>query len=125
MIAVKLNILIRKLYKFFKPGKTGVRLQFNNEGAEDILFLRVIIADQVKEFRDIRIGESTIPIILNESPLYFYSYIVTKNERLYFEPNNADLTKKVKKGRIIISVFIQKKVDGQQGITMYPNIGRS
>jgi len=122
MITEKFKTLIKKIFKGSEQG--GISLQFKNASIEDILILRVIIADKIHEFRDISAGAATHPVLLDESPLYFYSYVITGNDKFYFEPRSHQLKKKIKKGKIIILIFIEQYAAGQKRVVMYPGIDR-
>jgi len=117
---MKIKEEIKKWCNYFKKNK-GVVLQFKNASIENILSLRVVISDEVHEFRNLFTGSCTAPLFLKESQLYFFSYIVTQRNKFYYEPFDKSYKKKIKKGKIIISIYFVADINGDLRVLMYPD----
>lgn len=125
MGAEKKNNLFSRLFGFERSKKMPVSVQFENSSRENIISLRVVIKNDVHEYRDVKAGAITDPAFLNECQLYFFSCVVTNKGMFYFEPSSTMTMRVIKKGKIIISIyFMENLARNQIKIIMQPFINR-
>lgn len=106
-LSMKNNIiLLFVIFVITTSCKTGVEVTFTNESKEDFKMLTVGIFDKRFDFENLKSGQTTQTIKVEEVYPYCYAKAVTENDTVRFVPIDFVGEKLKKHGKLSMKIYI-------------------